>query len=213
MRPAFVFQLILFSRLATPNYAMNKHFQLESFRPFLFQIYLTLHQPIAHWMLYTFAFDWVLIGWSVRPQTHENEREWQRPLRRLDAFRHFAAEPSLWSDRSQKIFDRAFQELSIDVFNCLIWLKLSEIHSRKTGWCQLNFHLWSDNWEECSSFPNGTFSAVEIRILKCISLQSGGHVRNPCIKVKYFWSLRLPQFWPFLFKEKKNIKWNNQRFF
>ena len=71
-------------------------------------------------MLNTLAFGSVLNGWSVWPQTHENERESQRPLRRHDASRHFAAEPSLWSDRSQKIFERPSQELSNDMSSHLI---------------------------------------------------------------------------------------------
>ena len=93
---------------------MNKHFQfpnrpsfnsmnLNSFQfilsnvgQFTTKFSFILYWMIAHSMLYTLAFGSVLNGWSVWPQTHENERESQRPLRRHDAFRHLAAKPSLW---------------------------------------------------------------------------------------------------------------------
>jgi hypothetical protein len=58
-----------------------------------------------------FTFGFVVIGLNAQPQIHENLSGVAPPLQR-----HVAAERFIASKSNQKMFDRAFQELSIGVF-------------------------------------------------------------------------------------------------
>ena len=85
-------------------------------------------------MLYIFAFEAKLIGWRIWTQMDENGlREWAT----FFDFRRFreriAVERSMWSGWTQKMSNRAGDELSNDVFDNeirrirseLFWVKVA----------------------------------------------------------------------------------------